>query len=420
MKKIISILAITGILFPLLAGCSSGDQKDESVEGCRSGSIVVQGEAPVFTSVATSREKAKEDACRMAITRCVGDEVSSQSGVADGQSIGSEIYSRSKGICKNGEILSEDFYNVGTIKMHRLQMRYQVATEVINDTIHTMQQMVGNPKIMVLIREEMFLAGQGKVVEGFSSRKSKAAAPLRDFLAAKGYTVVDGAGVIPALKMEELITTDPASVDESIKDRALEAGADVLIVGQVETHPQSIAMLQGSDFKSYSATGNIAILALWGQGKLIGEYSESAPGAQVNDIRASQVALQRFAVGADPDPIKHPDGLAKFVHSRLSSEWGDLTRNNVILMKINGVDSSLAGTFRDDLIERTAVKKVNEQGFENGSTVWEVVYPGRAFALADTLSFYSDDPRIFFAVRDSGKKIHLDRVKRGEIEITFQ
>lgn len=416
-KASLYLLPISILVF--LTSCSSGETKESAVDSCRSGKIEVTGEAPVFTSVATSRNRAKEEACRQAISFCVGDEVSSRSGVGDGQSLGSELYSRSRGICKNGEMLSEEFYKMGDIQMHRVQMSYGVTTAVLDDTIHAMQQMVGNPKIIVLIREEMHLAGQGKSVAGFNSRKSNVAAPLRDFLAAKGYTIIDGSKIL-GNAMEEVVATNPGEINEEILDRAQRAGADVMIVGQVETHSQSIAMLAGSDFKSYSATGTVAIQTLWGKGKVLGEFSESVPGAQVTDIRASQVAMKKFAVGGEDDPIANPDGLAKFVHERLSAEWGELTRNNVIVMHVKGLSTTQMGTFKDDLNERTAVKRVNDQSLTGDEAEWEVVYPGSSFALADTLSFYADDPRMFFVVRDSGKKINIERVNRGEIDISFR
>jgi hypothetical protein len=97
-----------------------------------------------------------------------------------------------------------------------------------------------------------------------------------------------------------------------------------------------------------------------------------------------------------------------------------MTRNNVIVMRIRGLDQKSAGTFRDDLIERTAVKEVNEISADANELIWEVTYPGREFALRDTLAFYAEDPRIFFAVRDTGKKIVVDSVKRGEIILHFK
>ncbi|GIX41243.1 MAG: hypothetical protein KatS3mg129_0976 [Leptospiraceae bacterium] len=89
-------------------------------------------------------------------------------------------------------------------------------------------------------------------------------------------------------------------------------------------------------------------------------------------------------------------------------------------MKITGLDPAKAGIFRDDLIERTAVKNVNEISSSQNEIIWEVIYPGRVFALRDTLSFYADDPRMFVVVKETGKKIKILDAKRGEIKIAFE
>ena len=160
----------------------------------------------------------------------------------------------------------------------------------------------------------------------------------------------------------------------------------------------------------------MAIVTLWGRGEVLGEFSKVENGAQTTDLAAARAAMERFAVGAEPE--RRLTGLAQFTHSRLQSRWGSITRNNVILMKIQGLSFDEAGIFRDDLQIKTAVKGVNEVRSSQSETVWEVTYPGRVFALRDTLAFYSANPKIFQIV--AKKKLIVTEAKRGEISIRFQ
>ncbi len=434
MKRLSLYIQISLLSLSLLTGlstvsCSSGGSKNESssgsasssVEGCKSGKVTVWGEAPVYASQSDARMKAKEDACRSAVSKCIGDEIAAQSGTMDGQSIGVEIFSKARGICKDAEIIDEKLYSLDTVQMMRVTMRYTVQPQVIQDQINVMQQLVGNPSIMVLIREELNVAGKGKKVEGFNSRNSSSASPLRDFLTVKGYKIIDGSRIVSSNSaQEEALAENLSEVPPDLIDKAVAAGADVLILGSVTANPQNISGLAGTDFKSYNATGNVVVLSLWGQSKIVGEFSNRSAGAGLEDTLAAKESVRRFTLGSSPNPANQPSGLALFVHQRLSQEWGNLTRNNALIVHVSGIERKHQGTFRDDLIERTGVKQVNEISSDENSAKWEVIYPGKSFALSDQIAFYGDDPRMFFAVRDSGKKIKITQVKRGDIYLEFR
>ncbi len=405
----------------LAASCSGPSNRDDSGlsgdfrDACMRGEITVYGEAPIYTSVASAMDKAKEDACRKAIEKCIGEEVAQYSGVGDGQSIGFEVYTKARGICRNDSVIEQQTYNLDTIKMLRAFVRFEVSPADVNNQINLMQKLVGNPRILVLIREEYNIAGQSKRVEGFNSRNAQAASALRDALVQKGYNIVDPSRFNTRGINEALVSSNPGNVPPELMDRAVAADADVLIVGNIEANPQNIATL-GQHFKSYKATGNVAIVTLWGRGEVLGEFSKVENGAQTTDLAAARAAMERFAVGAEPE--RRLTGLAQFTHSRLQSRWGSITRNNVILMKIQGLSFDEAGIFRDDLQIKTAVKGVNEVRSSQSETVWEVTYPGRVFALRDTLAFYSANPKIFQIV--AKKKLIVTEAKRGEISIRFQ
>lgn len=421
-KNPTTFLLILSAALVLTAYCASGSSTDnprdqDIAEQCYSGQITVYGEAPVFTSVSTSRNKAKEDACRTAVEKCIGAEVAQTAGVADAESLGFEIFSKTRGICRKGQIIEEEQYNLDTIKMLRVFMRYEVDRQEISRQINLLQKQVGNPRIMIMIREEYNLRGAPKRVEGFASRNGKVSAVLRDQLIKKGYTVIPSGYVRLGGVNEAAVAANPSTIPEAVKDAAVKADADVLIIGQVEINPQSISTMAGTDFKSYKATGSVSIQTLWGRGDTLGEYTQLANGAQVTDKSAAEAAAIRYANGADEYSM---GGLARFTHSRMQSRWGEMTRNNVILLKIRGLEVSESGIFRDDLIERTAVRNVNEIRASGNLIEWEVTYPGRAFALRDILNVYGSNPAVFDVVRMYNKNIKVQEVKRGEISIQFE
>ncbi len=417
----------------LLAACGGGggsdrssDKKKVDFEGeCQGGKIVIAGESPIFTGIDVARGKAKDDACRNAIYRCIGEQVASVGQVSDGQAVTQEIFSSAQGICKSEQILDEKQYKLDTVTMLKATFRFNVKKEDIQSRIDTAQKLVGNPKIMVLIREEITIAGQAKKVRAFAARDGIAGASLRDFLVRKGYTVIDSAKAGVAGGSEEMYAEDPSKLPDDVKNRAAEAGADVLIIGNLEVNPQKIQALKGTDFKSYTATGNISVMTLWGKGKILMEYNKPGNGAGTTHEKASDESLRRFAIGSEDDPIKKPAALAKDLHRRLADEWGHLTRNNVIVMKIKGLDNKTAGLFRDDLKERTGVKEVNPLKENENDAEWEVTFPGRSFALAETLNFYKDRPDVFVSMKElmkAGKKgkFNVKSANRGEIVMEFE
>ena len=408
-----------------------GGDDDLSPAECQSGQITVWGEAPIFTSVETSRQKAKENACRKAVEKCIGEEVAKQSGVSDGQSIANETFSQSKGICKNDSIVSENKYKIDTIEMLKVTVRFTVSEVDVRNAIDVTKKLAGNPKVMVLIREEHNIKGAGKTVYGFTDPKGKASAGLRQVLNAKGYTIVPADRIVDQTigRSEEALAQDPMGeaakeTFNTLKDRVAKAGVDVVIIGEIETEHQDMAVMNKytKDFKSYNSKGNVRVITMWGKGEELLNYSAPERAADVTHAAASQAAAFKYAVGAQPEDkaskyTANPKKLARAVTEVLQNKWAEVTRSNKILMKVSKMDPKTAGLFIDDLKERTGVKEIVQQSTSGENHEWEVTYPGRSFALADTLVYYGDNPTKFNVVAKTCRKITVTEVKRGEISV---
>lgn len=423
-------------LFLGTVACGGGGaRKPELSRGeCLRGEIAIEGEAPIYTDKNTALNKAREDACRKAIETCIGVQVAGETQTMEGESIANEIFTRSSAICRDYQLLDQTTYRFEDVNMIKATYRFRVSRVEMNDRIDTALKLVGNPKVMILIREVHNLRGARRVFD-FADRGSVTGITLRDFLVEKGYTIIDpqragggslAPGVVNALESAVSGETDDIPGLSSFKDRAAQAGADVLVIGQVETNPQNISVIDPDaasvGIKSYQATGGVTVLALWGKGKVLGQFYERQPvgGAHTTDLGAARESIKRFTIGAARNPMQNPGRLVVQLHERLTRTWGRLTRNNEIVMKVRGLNRDQMGWFRDDLLERTAVRNIVETSFAGDSGEFEVTYPGRAFALSDTLAFYSDNPRVFPVVARSGKKIYVDLVRRGEIHVSFR
>ncbi|GIX41244.1 MAG: hypothetical protein KatS3mg129_0977 [Leptospiraceae bacterium] len=199
-KKIIITLLSLSLIYCGQKKRDASDVRANYYAECLKGEITVYGEAPIFTSVSAARNKAKEDACRKAIEKCIGNQVASYTQVGDGQSIANEIFSQAQGVCKNDRVLDEQEYMLDTVKMLKLFVKFQVDKAEIQNQINLMQKLVGNPKVMVLIREEYILPGNAKKVFDFASRDGVAASQIRNILISKGYDVLDPGSIVRVYK----------------------------------------------------------------------------------------------------------------------------------------------------------------------------------------------------------------------------
>ena len=419
---------IHGLYIPLsfvffaFVGCASETvrfqgKKLDYQDMCKSGRITVWGESPIFSSISGARVKAKQDACRRAVEKCIGDEVASITGVSTGRSLLSEIYSKARGICSRDSLVSEKTYKVDTVKILRSFYRFTVSGSDIRGKIDLMQNLVGNPKIMVLIREEYSLPP--KKVKGFFASDGIASSSLKKYLIGKGYQIISAARIKNLLANETyLSSTKPQNIDTRLRDTASKAGVDVLVIGRVESYPQNIPQLKGTGLKSFRADGTISIISLWGAGRVIGQYSKNVAGAHTTPYTAARAAVNVFANGRDSRVI---GGMASYTAETLSDEWANLTRNNLIRMQVKGLSSTkAAGIFRDDLEVGTDIKNINVISFTRGIAVWEATYPGRSFALADTLNFYKSNPKIFRVLKRRGcSPLRVNSLRRGSIRLSF-
>ncbi len=364
------------------------------------------GEAPIYQKdLALARNKALKDAKLNAVRKLIGEQITSKSTVADGQSLGSRLYGKTDAFVKKYDILNEELWKLDTQDMVRLTVRCEVEMSRLSTAVDELLDEVGNPRIAVLIQANL----GGKSIP-FGSSTNLAEAELMERLRSKGNKIVDSSQLSSALKRNPgLSKLDLTGVEEGspLLTLAAESGADVLILGKVETKDQPPVVLPGgkkTDFLSAAATGPYRIIQLWGDGKIFGSGSLEGRGADITQDVAREQGMKDWAKLVSDKAGK-----------QIKEEWFRLTEQNTIIFKFKGLALEDAINFKNDLIEYTGVKQVNDRKTDASGSEWELTYPGKESMFAEELMYKKDS-----SFRFLGKKVlNITGSKRGVIEANF-
>ncbi|WP_411823070.1 lipoprotein LipL46 [Leptospira sp. 'Mane'] len=404
-KRLILNFPISAFLV-LLLGCTSGASAQKS-EKLPENVVTAMGEAPIYQGdLALARNKALKDAKLNAIRKLIGEQITEKSGVADGQSLGTKLYGKTDAFVKKYDIISEENWKLDTQDMIRLNVRCEVEATKLSTAVDQLLDDVGNPRIAILIQSTI----NGKSYP-IGSATNIAEAELIEKLRNKGNKVVDSSQLTALLrKNPALAKLDLTSVEEGspLLSLAQDAGAEVLIIGQVNTTDQKPIVLPGgkkTDFLSSAATGPYRIIQLWGDGKIFGSGSHEGRGADITQEVSREQAVKDWSkVVADKSA------------KQIKDEWFKLTEQNTIILKFKGLDLETAIGFKNDLMEYTSVKQINDRKTEVNGSEWELTYPGKETMFAEELMYKKDSSFKYL----STKTLNILGSKRGVVEIVFQ
>lgn len=397
---------IPGTFLLLILSCASpaGAEKTESLPD---NVVTAMGEAPIYQGdLALARNKALKDAKLNAIRKLVGEQITEKSGVSDGQSLGSKLYGKTDSFVKKYEIISESTWKLDTQDMIRLNVRCEVEATKLSTAVDALLDDVGNPRIAVLVQSTI----QGKSYP-IGSATNIAEAELIEKLRNKGNKVVDSSQLTALLKKNPaLAKLDLNSVEEGSPLLALaqESGAEVLIIGRVETVDQKPIVLPGgkkTDFLSAAATGPYRIIQLWGDGKIFGSGSHEGRGADITQEVSREQATKDWA-----------KLVSEKVAKQIKDEWFKLTEQNTVILKFKGLELEDAINFKNDLSEYTSVKQINDRKTDVNNSEWELTYPGKETMFAEELMYKKDSSFRFL----SKKVLNMKSSKRGVVEIEFK
>ncbi|MCZ8154622.1 MAG: lipoprotein LipL46 [Leptospira sp.] len=394
------------LVFVLLIGCttSAGAEKTGNLP---ENVVTAMGEAPIYQGdLALARNKALKDAKLNAIRKLVGEQITQKSGVSDGQSLGSKLYSKTDSFVKKYDILSEETWKLDTQDMIRLNVRCEVEPTKLSTAVDALLDDVGNPRIAVLVQSTI----NGKSYP-IGSSTNIAEAELIEKLRNKGNKVVDSSQLTALLKKNPaLAKLDLTSVEEGspLLQLAQDSGAEVLILGSVSTVDQKPIVLPGgkkTDFLSSAATGPYRIIQLWGDGKIFGSGSHEGRGADITQEVSREQATKDWS-----------KLVSEKVAKQIKDEWFKLTEENTVILKFKGLELEDAINFKNDLTEYTSVKQINDRKTQENGSEWELTYPGKESMFAEELMYKKDSSFRFLAK----KVLSIKASKRGVVEAEFK
>ncbi len=412
-KKIAKSRIFLGILllafFQYCATGGSKGKKDSDIVGRDGNTITVFGEAPIYQGdKQLAEQKAIKDAKTVAVRKLLGEQISSKSGVADGESLGSSLLAKSDGFVKKYDIIDRNFYKLDTQDMIKLTVKCEVEESKINTAVDALMADIGNPRTMVLIKADL-----GGTIVNAGSNGNMAESMIIEALKKNGSRVIDAGVARKQLSKnpKAQADADPDDIKEGspVISIAQDAGAEVLIIGEVKTTDQPpVTEMNGQPLSkpiyNSSADGTYKIILLWGDGKIVGTGAENERGPDITAKVARDNAVKKWG-----------EKVAKKVNKQLKDEWFQLAEGNHILLKFTGLNAEEATKFADDLKEYTAVKEVNQKSTAESGSEWELTYPGKESAFTDEMTYKKDRGFNYL-----GKKtLTIKGSKRGVVELEF-
>jgi hypothetical protein len=384
------------------AGTKSNEKLPDNV-------VISQGEAPIYQGDARlAKDKALKDAKLNAVRKIIGEQITQKSGVSDGQSLGSQLYSKTDAFVKKYEILSEETFSLNTQPMLRLIVRSEVEPTRISTAVDALLDDVGNPRMVILVSGTV----GGKALK-MGDARNQAEVELAEALRSRGNKIVSSA------QISALMKKNPATQNLKLEDidsgsplisLAQEAGAEVLVIANVSSKDQGKVKIPGAtnvpvtDILSSSVTGSYKMVQLWGDGKIFGSGSEEGRGADLTMEVAREIATKDWA-----------KRVGERAGKQIKQEWFRLTEENTVILKFSGLSLEDAIAFKDDLLEFTAVKRINDRKTSLNYSEWELTYPGKETMFSDELSYKKER-----GFRYLGKaRLEIQSSQRGEVKIQF-
>jgi len=391
-----------------LPQCQSGGAKKRDSYVREGDTITVIGEAPVYQGdKQLAKQKAIKDAKVNAVRKLIGEEINNRTGTSDGESLGSKILSRTEAFVRNYDILDEKTYKMDTTTILKLTVRCQVEESRINTAVDALMADIGNPRVMVLISGNI----DGKAVAP-GARDNKAEMEIVRALKNQGSNVIDvNVARTQVAKNSSAINNISDDVAGSPLVRmGQEADADVLVLGELEIEKQPVMThINGQKldrpFYSSAATITYKVVLLWGDGKLLPGGNHDMRGADITQAKANDKAITDVAAK-----------VGKKVAKTLKNEWFELSENNSIILRFDGLDPEEATKFADDLREFTGVKQINERRTARDGSEWEVIYPGKSSMLSEELTYKKDSGFSFIGK----KEMRIVSAGRGSVNLSFR
>jgi hypothetical protein len=393
-------------LYFVVTNCAGGSASTKSDSKLPENVAIVQGEAPIYQGdSALAKSKALKDAKLNAVRKIIGEQITQKSGVSDGQSLGSQLYNKTDAFVKTYEILGEENFSLNTQPMIRLTVRCEVEPTKISTAVDALLDDIGNPRMVILVSGDI---GGSSLKMGDS--RNQAESELSEALRSRGNKIVSSGQMNSLMKKKpglQNLSLDEIDSGSPLIEIAQEAGAEVLVIAHVTSKDQGKVKLPNGkvmEIMSSAVTGPYKMIQLWGDGKIFGSGSAEGRGADLTMPVAREQAIKDWAKLVGTKAGK-----------QIKQEWFKLTEENTVILKFSGLPTEDGIAFRDDLVEFTGVKRVNERKSDINGSEWELTYPGKESMFSEELSYKKDRGFRYLG----SKKLDIISSKRGEVTLKF-
>lgn len=357
------------------SGCSTSSQHLKQGKTLEGEVVEAEGVVPFNgMDLAGTRAAALSAAQRAAVELVVGVYVSGKTKVDKAVAVESNILSKSEGLVKRYEVLSEgrsgDWF--------KLKIRALVATKDIHEKLESMGMLrapaVGNPRVTILLQEY--------VGEKSDANKSASRA-LTQALLDRGFKVVE---LPSSVKRDD----DPAEVARTLSRNV----AEILLAGLGRAQSLGYGTKALGGMASYRATVSYRVLEV-GTGEVISTISETASGLEATKDAAADKALQEAAKLTAKNLDSLPRDLTQRAHAEVTinglTSFAALSKLQAGLLKVNGVRDLYLRSYNqtdgiavlDVLIDQIDPQTLADEAVRIGGPAWSVFQvSGRSIHLS--------------------------------------
>lgn len=354
-KSILFALLATTVFYWSCASASkkaSGPQNNPNYKG-KGGpttNVTVTGMAQITSSGEQDAfNKAIQQAQRNAVEKVLGSMVKSSTLVKDGALIEDKIYSKSSGFVQKYELLSEKKSDGTKI----VEIKADVVLGDVKDdamALGLLNDRVNRPKLIVLVDEKSLADG---------SSMSIARSTLQQIMMDSQFEFVEDAQLQKVLAAKNLqVSKLTGAKAEDIAAVAVDAGAQIILRGTLNSSKQNLSGIQGMENWS-SVDSSLTLDAIYAaDASIIASTTGKAKGANISLEGAQKVAIEKAAKGAAND-----------ITGKIIKKWDDFVNNGFEYeVVVAGVDFNSSSEIQSCLEKNIeGVKKVFDKGFSDAS-----------------------------------------------------
>ncbi len=379
-RMLFALLAAVFIAGTLSCGGGSAQRRDSKAGSQDEMVGEATGMAQIFDNDnSLARDRAIDDAMNKLVKSKLGTTVEGRSLVQDFALVESIVESRSTGMVKDWNVISEKAEQGAYI----VTIRGKVFPAAVNDTIEATLRNYGRPKFMVLV-EETF--------DGSKNQPGNTVTELTmmEIMGNSGFEFVDSQMTKELLRKERRLMGKAiqGQVGSDVQELLLDdAGAEVIILGTAQTTDQTKVMSgYARNMKSKQANIRLKAVDVY-TGSILATKAENSPAVHIDAETASKDAIQRCLkkmIGRVGDEGTFESG--PFLN-QITRKFLQSATNRPIMMTVAGLNFTDLTKFREQL--RGRVRGVNEvipRGQVGTASKLDVRFAGKTHDLAQELN----------------------------------